>query len=329
MALSSSDMPAEVIQEPGSVHALSAYMLFANEARMQFADPSLGYMDVAKLVLDRWAALSDSERQVYDKRAEELKQRLEENFQKSTAPADADEEKPDSSSRSAEQRAGAGVERELGLEAEKENEAPTVQVTPAKRKRTPTAYALFAVDEAQRSKAAEQCKAAGAETGARHVAVALREMWKNMSDAEKAPYEDLRERARAVAAETPAVMHEGTDATNADTAETQPKLGDETEHGTTSTPAKASSKKRAREVCQGDSTTKRNRAAGKQLQASGAAIDEAVIEEARSLGLESSLKNLASRAEVQAKGPSAQEMLHALKTAEGLVNKAKQLLVGV
>lgn len=292
---------------------------------MQFADPSLDLMGVAKMVLDRWIALTDPERHVYEKRAEAAKQRQEAELQKWTAAAEVDKDKPDTNDCVTGHFACTGAELEQGLAMEKENQTPKdaepEQVTPAKRKRTPTAYALFAIDDAQRRKAAQQCQAAGAETGAKHIAVALREMWKAMSDLEKAPYEELRERARNIVVEAPATKSEAADVTDADSMESAEQVA-------TVTPSKATTKKRAREGCPGESATKRGRAAGKPLQAAYPEIEEEVLEEARSLGLERSLKNLAARSEVQSKGSSAQEMLHALRMAEGLVNKAKQLLLG-
>merc|ERR1719329_1102336 len=277
------------------------------------------------MVLDRWIALTDAERQVYEKRAEVAKQKQVAEFQKWTAAAEVDKDEPDTNDCVTGHVASTGAEPEQGLAAEKENRAPKdaepEQVTPAKRKRTPTAYALFAIDDAQRKKAADQCHAAGAETGAKHIAVALREMWKAMSDAEKEPYEELRERARNVVVEAPETKSEAADATDADAIESS-------EHVATATPSKALTKKRAREGCPALSATKRSRAVGKPLQAADPVIEEEVLEEARSLGFERSLKNLAARSEVQSKGSSAQEMLHALRMAEGLVNKAKQLLLG-
>lgn len=55
-------------------------------------------------------------------------------------------------------------------------------------------------------------------------------------------------------------------------------------------------------------------------------LDADVLKEAQSLGFESALKNLASRKEVADR--SAQELLSALKKSEGLVNPAKNALLG-
>merc|ERR1712137_121500 len=83
--------------------------------------------------------------------------------------------------------------------------------------------------------------------------------------------------------------------------------------------AQTSSKKRANDKGPSESPKKRGRTISKESLAAGPALEEAVLEQARSLGLECSLKNLAARSEIAAKGPSSQEMLDALKQAEGLV----------
>jgi len=56
-------------------------------------------------------------------------------------------------------------------------------------------------------------------------------------------------------------------------------------------------------------------------------IEEDVLAEARSLEMESALKNLAGRKEMLMKHISSRQMLDALKQCEGLVNKAKSLIL--
>merc|ERR1712060_352346 len=57
-------------------------------------------------------------------------------------------------------------------------------------------------------------------------------------------------------------------------------------------------------------------------------IEQSVLEEARNLELESALRNLAGRKEIASGYFSARRMLDALKTHDGLVNKAKDALLG-
>lgn len=61
---------------------------------------------------------------------------------------------------------------------------------------------------------------------------------------------------------------------------------------------------------------------------SGVELNEDILGKARSLGYDSSLKNLAARPEVVATGKLADELLKALEASNGLVNPAKRLLLG-
>lgn len=57
-------------------------------------------------------------------------------------------------------------------------------------------------------------------------------------------------------------------------------------------------------------------------------LDATVLREAEKLGYDASLRNLASRPEIIARGIKARIMLEALKRSDGLVNKAKNALLG-
>jgi len=57
-------------------------------------------------------------------------------------------------------------------------------------------------------------------------------------------------------------------------------------------------------------------------------LDEKIVQEAQSLGLEASLKNLAARKDVIDSGKTAKDMLEALKVSKGLVNNARRALLG-
>jgi len=56
-------------------------------------------------------------------------------------------------------------------------------------------------------------------------------------------------------------------------------------------------------------------------------IDAAVLKEVETLNMVSQFKNLAARPDVKSSGKSHQEMIAALKSSEGLVNKAKAILL--
>jgi len=57
-------------------------------------------------------------------------------------------------------------------------------------------------------------------------------------------------------------------------------------------------------------------------------IEKGVLEEAQKLGYDGLLRNLAGRSDVTGTGASSQKMLDALKESGGLVNQAKQALLG-
>lgn len=73
--------------------------------------------------------------------------------------------------------------------------------------------------------------------------------------------------------------------------------------------------------------TKSSKAAATASTLDAKSIDESVLKRAAELGMTKGLHNLASRADVISKGLSSEQLLDALITADGLVNKAKNAIV--
>merc|ERR1712151_1065917 len=88
--------------------------------------------------------------------------------------------------------------------------------------------------------------------------------------------------------------------------------------------------KKARKVDSSKSSTPpkaKEKVASKKNASNDDDIEPEALKLAQSLGLESGLRNLASRADVKASGHSSDAMLKALQNSGGLVNKAKQVLL--
>jgi len=77
------------------------------------------------------------------------------------------------------------------------------------------------------------------------------------------------------------------------------------------------------------STKRRNIGVSKVGEKTSPIWDDAVLKEAEKLDYVWCLKNLACRPEIEASGVSQRAMLDALKRSDGLVNKAKHVLLGI
>jgi len=164
------------------------------------------------------------------------------------------------------------------------------------------------------------------------------EMWKALSEADKAPY-DKKAKEQKDAYDKYIASDEGAaklkafkDATKAAKDQFKPKEeakeDEEEAEEEESSPKKDSPKKRAKTAdTSAAPPPKRGRGAKSSVQ-EGPTIPAAVLKEAEGLNLADQLRNLMSRADVMASGKSPQEMLGALQTSKGLVHKAKAELCG-
>jgi len=182
-------------------------------------------------------------------------------------------------------------------------------------KKPMAAYFLFSRDEAQREKAAAAVKASagdGADASVTKMASKLGEMWKAMSASEKAVFETQQKKAAA--------EFEGKWKAWLQTPEFKELEKVKKEQGDAEKDNKRSAE---------PPTTKAKKSKTEKAPAAPEPeLDAAVLKEAASLGLESSLKNLAGRPKIMASGTSVQDLLKELKKSEGLVNKAQQAILG-
>jgi hypothetical protein len=142
--------------------------------------------------------------------------------------------------------------------------------------------------------------------------------WKALSEAAKQPYEATYAKKRQEYLEA-----------MKDYTPPEPEMADvveKVEKVEKTTP----SKKRAKpDTATPTPAAKATRGAAKKASSSKEVeIDAAVLKEAEGLKLVSQIKNLLSRPDVASSGKSQKEMLDALKTSDGLVNKAKLALLG-
>merc|ERR1711862_52308 len=180
------------------------------------------------------------------------------------------------------------------------------------------AYAVFLNENRARivaslpkgHKITDVTKAAGAE-------------WKTLSEADKKPYEvkyeaKKEEYKKAMEQYVPPVVEKNDQATpEKKPAGREKKQVSAEKPGKRAKPDKESSSsppKRAKKVVA---------ATSKELE-----IDASVLKEVETLNMVSQFKNLAARPDVKSSGKSHEDMLAALKSSEGLVNKAKTILLG-
>jgi len=157
------------------------------------------------------------------------------------------------------------------------------------------------------------------------VAKAAGAQFKALSDAAKKPYQ---ERFIQKQIEYKKAMDEYK-ASHPDAASDDEEDADENEEGSPekAAPKTASPKKRAAADSNPSPRAKRGRAA-KASAPAAPEIDAVLLKEAQNKGLDAQLRNLVSRPDVQASGKTQKQMLEALNSSNGLVNKAKAVLLG-
>jgi hypothetical protein len=158
------------------------------------------------------------------------------------------------------------------------------------------------------------------------VAKAAGVQFKALSDAAKTPYQDKflqkQEEYKKAVDEYKAAHPDAA-------ADEDEEDAEENEEGSPekAAPKKASPKKRAAADSNPSPRAKRGRAS-KASTSAAPEIDAALWKEAQSKGLDAQLRNLVSRPDVQASGKTQKQMLEALNSHNGLVNKAKAVLLG-
>jgi len=151
----------------GPKRPLSAYMFYcqANRDQVKKDNPDIAFTEVAKVLGSKWNELSESEKKPFEKQHAADKARYEK--EKAEHP-DADDD-------------GGGKKKKTKT-AKKKKEGP---------KKPLTAFMCFSQEERKRMKDSGD-KADFGETGK-----IIGAKWKQLSDSEKAPYNELAEKAKA------------------------------------------------------------------------------------------------------------------------------------
>ena len=152
---------------------LSAFIFFSNAKRaevtaeLKAVNPDMkGVAEVGKKLGEMWKALSDAEKEPYNKQAEDDKVRYAKAMEDYTPPEDDGEPEP------------------------KKGRKPKAKKDPNAPKRSMTAFLHFS--NAKRAEVTAELKAANPDMkGVAEVGKKLGEMWKALSDAEKEPYNKL------------------------------------------------------------------------------------------------------------------------------------------
>lgn len=309
--------------------AATSYMLFSNSVREELTQANrkvnggkAKMAEVAKAISERWAKLADDEKAKFEEQAKKAKENHAAEMQ-------------------------AYKEANDPLAVLKEKYASMIPKKPM------GAYWIFAQDESQRSKAEKALKEAGEEAAHKKIATKLGELWKAMSDADKAPWNEKARKATTEYEEKKKVWEATPEFIEFSKVEKEQKEKDKEEKAKEKAEAKEAAKeekaaereakKAATEASpKKESATKRKATdgegsspeakkakvgkAGKAAKPQAPVIDADVLKKAESLGLAANLMNLISRPEVSL-FPHA-KLLAALEKSDGLVNKAKHVLLG-
>eukprot|EP00746_Dinoflagellata_sp_MGD_P125506 gnl/MRDRNA2_/MRDRNA2_60267_c0_seq2.p1 gnl/MRDRNA2_/MRDRNA2_60267_c0~~gnl/MRDRNA2_/MRDRNA2_60267_c0_seq2.p1 ORF type:complete len:338 (+),score=142.45 gnl/MRDRNA2_/MRDRNA2_60267_c0_seq2:99-1112(+) len=328
------DSQAEVAKPK---RAASAYFLFGNSVRERLQEENkkanggkVKVAEVAKKIGELWKNLGEKEKAKFE---EQAKQGKEEQAGAMKAYKDATQDP---------------------LSALKEKYADLIPKKPT------SAFWIFSQDPSERSKAEKALKDANEEAAHKRVTAKIGEMWKALPESEKAVWnkkvekankeyeekkkiweatpefaeyqrvekEQKEQKAKEKAEEKEAAKEEKKAAKEAEKEEK--KAAKETKKA-----AKESPKKREAGKEDSSSSPPAKKAkvekptkAGKKAKPQDLEIEADVLKKAQGLGLESSLRNLMNRPDVMDKGFEQAHLLQVLEKNEGLVNKAKYVLLG-
>jgi len=155
------------------------------------------------------------------------------------------------------------------------------------------------------------------------------EIWKTISEEEKAKWTTMYEKAKADYAEALEKFKAGGGVVvRAGKSAVAENNADEADEDVKDSPKKPR-KKDAGDVVK---PSPKGKAAGKRKavkpEEKGMDLDEPLLKQARNLGFENQLVNLAKRSDVVSSGKSPADLLAALEGCGGLVNKARSVLLG-
>jgi len=281
--------------------------------------------DIAKLTSAKWNSLSEDERKEWEDKAAVDKQRYDsemEVFLQGKDPAGA-------------------------LRAKYQHMIPMKPQSP---------FNLFCRDAAVREKAVAALKSESKEANEKTMRAKLGEMWKCSTVSEKVIFQEQHVKDNLEYLDKQKVWQATPEFAELEKANKEQEVFKQAVEAALAAEkaarlerearelrlAKAANKRKATQVTKDTTPAKKGRnssaptstpeAKGSRgrsaLPPQGPVLDEKVVVEAAKCGLESSLRNLASRPEVMSSGKSARAILDALRSCNGLVNPAKRALLG-
>lgn len=301
----------------------SAYFLYVNATRKAVQEElkTTDFGPVTKAQADRWKALGAGEKAKYEKQAADAKVKYEEELKAYTEAGGVVGQKRKEKKDAKKAKADKALKKEANADRPKKPAGGAYGVWLNKNRK-----------EIQKSlPAGSPCTAVAPVASAR---------WKAMSEADKAPflkeYEELKAKydtemkawkeAKGAAAEEEGEEEDG---------EEEEQKGSSSEASPEKKAAKkASPKKRSAPAPNSEESAapaKKAKGSSKGKKAASAtsqdsAIDAEIMKQATALNMGGALKNLAERKDVS--HFSADKLLGALKTNDGLVNKARMALLG-
>jgi len=276
----------------------AAYFNFCNEKRQDIFK-EIGANDIAKAgkrAGEMWKSMSEAEKEPYESKAKVAKEEYEKAMQTF--------------------KEGGGIVEKRTPKKTSADEKPAKRARDENApKRPPCAYFLFSNENREKiftDIGSRDFGQAGKRAG---------EMWKAMSEAEKEPYESRAKVAKEEFEKTVEEYKQTESYAAAQAAKTVKSSPIKTtqpvaKRAQAATTAKSSPIKTAQPVAK---RARKTNAAGDD---NIVGVDAATLAEAGELA--GALKNLAARPE--AKGKTSQEILKALRSSDGIVNKAKHLL---
>jgi len=307
--------------------AASAYFLYASSVRDGLMDESrkancgkAKVAEVSKKIGELWSKLGESEKAEWDEKAKEGKEK-----------------------QAAEMKAYKDANQDP-LSALKEKYADLIPKRPPA-----SAFWIYNQDPSERSKAEKALTDAGEEASYKKISTKVGEIWKDLSESAKEPWnEKLKkltaeyEEKRKIWEATPEfvefskVEKEQKDAAKEQKAKekAEQKEAAKEEKKAAKTSPKKEGKREATDEDSGSSPPSKKAKvekpakAGKNSKPVPLEIEPDVLKKAQDMNLEQTLRNLMGRPEIMAKEFSQMTLLNELEKSDGLVNKAKRALLG-
>jgi len=312
----------------------SAYFLWMNANREKFTAElkgEKGFGAIARMASEKWKVITEAEKKQFDDLAKKEKEAFEE-FKKTPEGQKALEEKKEGKQDKKDAKTNRAIKSAV-KSVEKDD----------KLKRPLSGYFMWL----NASREGIVAKLEGKHSTG-DITKKVADVWTKMTDAEKKPWQDKAKTAKEEhdvflkSPEGEALLAAYSDATKSAKAEVkgapaekepvkkkqkEDKPDKEDKADKAESPgAKKRPKKEA--AVKAEPSPKKAKGKNAKAEAAGIALDDATVAAAEKAGFGPQLRNLAKRDDIIAKGCEGKALLKALQSNEGLVNKAKAILLG-